>query len=167
PTRPAGSLPAGPPHRRGCPPAAPAAPQAPSAPDPAAPCGPCRHLPAATFLRSDCDTRSPAASRNRGMRLSFADGYTEEETAGSNQNSPPSIPPHAPAGRRLCRAAAIEKSFFRFRIVLAEPPPLRQHCRMDAFRETNRINWDERAPVHARSPEYGFERFAADPAYLS
>src|SRR3954468_24151055 len=31
----------------------------------------------------------------------------------------------------------------------------------------NRANWDERAPAHAASPDYGVARFVADPAYLS
>lgn len=31
----------------------------------------------------------------------------------------------------------------------------------------NRGLWDERAAAHARSPEYGFERFVADPGHLS
>jgi SAM-dependent methyltransferase len=31
----------------------------------------------------------------------------------------------------------------------------------------NRANWDERAAVHAASPEYSVERFVADPAFLS
>jgi len=31
----------------------------------------------------------------------------------------------------------------------------------------NRELWDERAPAHAASPDYGFDRFAADPAHLS
>jgi SAM-dependent methyltransferase len=31
----------------------------------------------------------------------------------------------------------------------------------------NRANWDERAAAHAASPDYGFARFADDPAYLS
>ena len=31
----------------------------------------------------------------------------------------------------------------------------------------NRTMWDERAPAHAASPDYGFERFAADPDHLS
>lgn len=31
----------------------------------------------------------------------------------------------------------------------------------------NRANWDERAPAHAASADYGFDRFAADPAHLS
>jgi SAM-dependent methyltransferase len=36
----------------------------------------------------------------------------------------------------------------------------------DSF-AVNRANWDERAPLHAASPDYGFADFAADPAYLS
>jgi SAM-dependent methyltransferase len=31
----------------------------------------------------------------------------------------------------------------------------------------NRASWDERAPVHAASPDYALERFVADPAFLS
>jgi SAM-dependent methyltransferase len=31
----------------------------------------------------------------------------------------------------------------------------------------NRASWDERAPAHAASSDYGFERFASDPSYLS
>jgi len=31
----------------------------------------------------------------------------------------------------------------------------------------NRANWDERAPAHAASADYGFERFRADPGHLS
>ena len=31
----------------------------------------------------------------------------------------------------------------------------------------NRANWDERAPAHADSEDYGFDRFAGDPDYLS
>jgi SAM-dependent methyltransferase len=34
------------------------------------------------------------------------------------------------------------------------------------YLDVNRTNWDERAAVHAASPEYGLERFA-DPAFLS
>ena len=33
--------------------------------------------------------------------------------------------------------------------------------------ELNRALWDERAPVHAASPDYGVERFAQDPEHLS
>ena len=38
---------------------------------------------------------------------------------------------------------------------------------MDDYRAVNRANWDERAPVHAASDFYGFDRFANDPAELS
>ena len=31
----------------------------------------------------------------------------------------------------------------------------------------NQALWDERAPVHAASPDYAVDRFAADPAFLS
>ncbi len=31
----------------------------------------------------------------------------------------------------------------------------------------NRANWDERAPAHAASPDYGLARFVADPDHLS
>lgn len=31
----------------------------------------------------------------------------------------------------------------------------------------NRASWDERASAHAASPDYGFDRFAADPTFLS
>ena len=34
-------------------------------------------------------------------------------------------------------------------------------------RLVNRASWDERAPAHAASSDYGFERFASDPSYLS
>jgi SAM-dependent methyltransferase len=37
----------------------------------------------------------------------------------------------------------------------------------DDYREINRSRWDERAPVHAASPDYAFARFATDPHYLS
>lgn len=33
--------------------------------------------------------------------------------------------------------------------------------------EVNRALWDERAPVHAASRDYGFDRFAQDPSHLS
>lgn len=33
--------------------------------------------------------------------------------------------------------------------------------------EVNRALWDERAPAHAASPEYGLARYAADPEHLS
>jgi SAM-dependent methyltransferase len=35
------------------------------------------------------------------------------------------------------------------------------------YRTVNRANWDERAPAHARSPDYAVERFIADPSFLS
>ena len=37
---------------------------------------------------------------------------------------------------------------------------------MDDYLEVNRLNWDERAPAHAASPDYGFDRFVADPEHL-
>ena len=37
----------------------------------------------------------------------------------------------------------------------------------DDYLTVNRRNWDERAPAHAASPGYAFERFLADPNYLS
>jgi SAM-dependent methyltransferase len=36
----------------------------------------------------------------------------------------------------------------------------------DSF-AVNKANWDERAVLHAASPDYGFSRFTADPAHLS
>ena len=38
---------------------------------------------------------------------------------------------------------------------------------MDDYLAVNRANWDERAPAHAASPDYGFDRFVADPEHLS
>ena len=38
---------------------------------------------------------------------------------------------------------------------------------MDDYLEVNRLNWDERAAVHAASAEYGFERYVTDPGHLS
>jgi SAM-dependent methyltransferase len=38
---------------------------------------------------------------------------------------------------------------------------------MDDYLDVNRANWDERAPAHAASPDYGFQRFVADPEHLS
>jgi SAM-dependent methyltransferase len=38
---------------------------------------------------------------------------------------------------------------------------------MPDYRAQNLAMWDERAPAHAASPGYGFERFLADPAHLS
>jgi hypothetical protein len=33
---------------------------------------------------------------------------------------------------------------------------------MEEGLELNRASWDERAPAHAASPDYGFDRFASD-----
>lgn len=38
---------------------------------------------------------------------------------------------------------------------------------MDDYRAINRANWDERAPLHAASAEYGLARFADDPEFIS
>ncbi len=38
---------------------------------------------------------------------------------------------------------------------------------MDDYRIVNRANWDERAPAHAASPGYAFDRFATDPDFIS
>jgi SAM-dependent methyltransferase len=38
---------------------------------------------------------------------------------------------------------------------------------MDDYLEVNKANWDERAPAHARSADYGFDRFIEDPGHLS
>jgi SAM-dependent methyltransferase len=35
------------------------------------------------------------------------------------------------------------------------------------YRHFNRVTWDERAPAHAASPDYGFARFESDPRFLS
>jgi SAM-dependent methyltransferase len=35
------------------------------------------------------------------------------------------------------------------------------------YRDVNRALWDDRAPAHAASPDYGFDRFIADPQHLS
>jgi SAM-dependent methyltransferase len=35
------------------------------------------------------------------------------------------------------------------------------------YADFNRGNWDERAPAHAASPDYAFDRFLADPGFLS
>lgn len=48
--------------------------------------------------------------------------------------------------------------------------PWRRLCESRAVEEylaVNRLNWDERAPAHAASPDYGVERFLADPEHLS
>lgn len=38
---------------------------------------------------------------------------------------------------------------------------------MDEYTALNLANWDERAPAHAASADYGVARFGADPQYLS
>jgi SAM-dependent methyltransferase len=36
-----------------------------------------------------------------------------------------------------------------------------------SYLDLNRANWDDRASAHAASPDYDFERFVADPDFLS
>jgi len=38
---------------------------------------------------------------------------------------------------------------------------------MDDSLGLNRASWDERAPAHAASPDYAFDRFVSDPAFIS
>ncbi len=38
---------------------------------------------------------------------------------------------------------------------------------MTDYRTVNRASWDERAPAHAASPDYGVERFVREPDFLS
>jgi SAM-dependent methyltransferase len=38
---------------------------------------------------------------------------------------------------------------------------------MSDYRAVNRASWDERVPAHAASPDYAFERFVADPEFVS
>ncbi len=38
---------------------------------------------------------------------------------------------------------------------------------MDEYRSVNLANWDERAPAHAKSPDYAVQRYIDDPTYLS
>jgi SAM-dependent methyltransferase len=38
---------------------------------------------------------------------------------------------------------------------------------VEDYRAVNRASWDERAPAHAASPGYAFDRFVADPTFLS
>lgn len=38
---------------------------------------------------------------------------------------------------------------------------------MGEYIAINKAHWDERAPAHAASEDYGFDRFAGDPAHLS
>jgi SAM-dependent methyltransferase len=41
------------------------------------------------------------------------------------------------------------------------------HGPVEDYAELNRASWDERAPAHAASRDYGVDRFASDPGYLS
>ena len=38
---------------------------------------------------------------------------------------------------------------------------------MGDYRSINKAMWDERAPAHAASADYGFDRFISDPEFLS
>jgi SAM-dependent methyltransferase len=38
--------------------------------------------------------------------------------------------------------------------------------RVDEYMEVNRANWDQRAPAHAKSPEYNLPRFIDDSAFI-
>ena len=38
---------------------------------------------------------------------------------------------------------------------------------MEDYREVNRTSWDERAPAHAASSDYGLQRYVDDPTHLS
>jgi len=38
---------------------------------------------------------------------------------------------------------------------------------MDRYTDFNRSSWDERAPAHAASRDYGVDRFVDDPEFLS
>ena len=38
---------------------------------------------------------------------------------------------------------------------------------MASYLDLNRANWDDRAPAHAASPDYHFDRFEAEPDFLS
>jgi SAM-dependent methyltransferase len=40
-------------------------------------------------------------------------------------------------------------------------------ARMTDYLTVNKANWDERAPAHAASPDYGVDRFLTDPEFLS
>lgn len=41
------------------------------------------------------------------------------------------------------------------------------HAGVTDYLAWNRANWDERVPAHVASPDYAFERFVADPGYVS
>lgn len=38
---------------------------------------------------------------------------------------------------------------------------------MNSYQDLNRANWDERAPAHAKSPDYALDQFVNDPEFLS
>jgi SAM-dependent methyltransferase len=38
---------------------------------------------------------------------------------------------------------------------------------VDDYRSANRANWDERAPAHAKSPDYAVDRFIENPEFIS
>jgi SAM-dependent methyltransferase len=38
---------------------------------------------------------------------------------------------------------------------------------MDSYLDLNRASWDDRAPAHAASDDYGFDRFSRDPQHIS
>jgi SAM-dependent methyltransferase len=38
---------------------------------------------------------------------------------------------------------------------------------MEDYRTINRVNWDERVPAHAASPDYDVAKFVSDPEFLS
>jgi len=38
---------------------------------------------------------------------------------------------------------------------------------MEGYRTINRVNWDERVPAHAASPDYDVAKFVSDPEFLS
>src|SRR4051794_27612838 len=42
-----------------------------------------------------------------------------------------------------------------------------RRCLVDDYRMVNKASWDERAPAHAASPDYAFDRFVDDPQFLS
>ena len=78
-----------------------------------------------------------------------------------------------PTRSTMCSANFIRSSFHALRPSPPTENPERAGSRsetmatMDDYLEVNRLNWDERAPAHAASADYGFERFVADPEHLS
>ena len=55
----------------------------------------------------------------------------------------------------------------RGEICFPPPSPDGSVPNVDDYLRTNRELWDERAPAHAASPDYGLDRFIADSEYLS